>query len=128
MPPITAIGFDMWTDQKDFAFTNIVFATDEKAIRKWNDEDFVIRQRKQIRGMKINYNWITTDLPDDVPEGGLIGYIEFFWRCIQRKWVKVRNKPVVIILSASFLFVFLPIVFICCQLYRPDPFVHMKED
>jgi calnexin len=128
IPPLVGIGFDVWSDQRDIAITNILVGTDEKAIKKWNGEDFGVRQRRQIRIMKIHYDWIRTDLPDDVPESGIIGHIEYYLRSIQRRWSKVRHKTVVIALGACIVLICVPVVLIFCQLCDSDPFSKIKKD
>jgi calnexin len=128
-PPITAIGFNVWVEHRDFAFTNILVATDEAAVRTWNAQDFAVRQRRQVRAMKINYDWLRIDLPDDWPEPGFIGLIEFWGRSISRRWKAVRNKPLVLGITTAVISITLPIVvltwFFCCQ---PDPFAHLKVE
>jgi calnexin len=128
IPPIVGIGFDVWTSDSDFAFTNIAIGTDEEAIRKWNSEDFAVRQRMQIRKMKIAYSWIQTDLPDDQPEGGLLGYPAYWSRCLQRRWRGVRHKHAVIGISLLILLVLIPVILICWQLCRTEPFEKIKDE
>jgi hypothetical protein len=128
LPPIVGIGFNLWSDQRDFAFTNIAMATDEVAIKDWNAEDFAIRQSGQIAKMKVNYNWVTADLPEDFPHGGFFGYFDYGRRCLMRRWMRVENKPAVIVVSAGLLIVLLPMVLLCFQLFDVDPFSKMKQD
>lgn len=39
--PIVGAGFELWMVNKDIGFGNILIDTDEKAVRKWNDEHFL---------------------------------------------------------------------------------------
>jgi calnexin len=113
MPPISGIGFDVWSLPQDFAFTNILIATDENAVRTWNNEDFIIRQRRQVRAMKINYQWMEVDLPDDLPEPGIFGKLDYWKRCLWRRWDRVRNKTIVIVVTFTVIAVMMPIVVFC---------------
>jgi calnexin len=128
MPPIVGIGFDIWTDQSEFAFTNILIATDEKAIKKWNSEDFSVRQRIQVKGMRINYGWIRTDLPDDLPDPGIIGHVDYYLRRARVRWGKLHNKPIYIAITAVLLVILILIVLLFCYACESDPFSKMKTD
>jgi calnexin len=128
MPAISGIGFDVWSLPQDFAFTNIAIATDEEAIRKWNNEDFIIRQRRQVRAMKINYQWMEVDLPDDIPEPGIFGRLAYWRRCLWRRWDRVHNKVIVMVVTFTIIAAMMPIMVCCCQMCEPDPFAKMKVD
>jgi hypothetical protein len=128
IPPIVGIGFDIWADQREFAFTNILIATDENAVKKWNSEDFSVRQRIQVRGMRINYGWIRTDLPDDVPDDGIIGHIDYYLRTARVRWDKLKNKPIYIAGTAIVLVMAILIVLVFCFICESDPFSKMKTD
>lgn len=127
MPTITGIGFNVWTAYRDFAFTNILIANDVEAVKRWNSEDFNPRQRRQIRAIKINYQWIYTDEPPDKPEPGLIGHLEYYQRCVQRRWDRVHNKTAVLAISFTLLVISLPITVMCWDLFS-DPFPAKKYD
>jgi hypothetical protein len=127
IPPITAIGFNVWADQKEFMFRNILITTNESAVKEWNGEDFVIRQRKQIRAMKINYQWIDADVPDDVPKPGVVGRVAYWGRCTKRTWNKVPNKPLVIVITLTVILIMIPIIVFCSELCS-DPFAKLKTD
>ncbi|KAK8882132.1 hypothetical protein M9Y10_044772 [Tritrichomonas musculus] len=130
MPPMSGIGFNVWADQREFAFTNILIATNETEVKKWNNEDFNPRQRRQIRAMKINYNWIYTDEPPDRPGPGIFGFISYIGRCIGRFWDRIPNKPVVIAISSSIILITVPLTFIICDVCCYDPFdsIHKHMD
>lgn len=127
MPPLTGIGFNLWTEQREYAFTNILIATNETEVKRWNNEDFNPRQRKQIRAMKINYNWIYTDEPPDRPGPGILGFFSYIGRCIGRFWAKIPNKPVVIAISSSIILITVPIIFIICDVCCYDPFADIDK-
>ncbi|OHT12281.1 Calnexin 1 [Tritrichomonas foetus] len=126
MPPITGIGFDLWTAQREFAFTNILIATNETAVKSWNNEDFNPRQRRQIRAMKINYQWIFTDEPPDRPGPGVTGYAFYLGRCVKRQWARVPNKPAVVAISVAVILITIPLTIICCDIFS-DPFEYQYE-
>ena len=123
LPPITAIGFNIYGNYASFAFTNILIGNNEEAILEWDKEDFQGRQRKQIRIMKSNYQWITKEEPRDYPRGGIIGLFEYFGRVFHRLWKRIPNKPVTISLTVSVLLIFIPIIFLCYECMKPDPFM-----
>lgn len=122
LPPITGIGFDVWCSQRDFAFTNLLISTNETAVKKWNDEDFRVRQRRQIRAMKISYDWVFTDEPPDRPGPGVVGILSYLVRCLKRAWNRIPNKPIVIAISLSVILITIPLVLICCDICYDDPF------
>ena len=128
IPPITGIGFSVWSEYRDIAFTNVLIATNESAVKAWNEKDFVIRQRRQVRAMKISYNWINVDLPDDVPEPGVVGKLAYWGRCVDRKWKALKNKPVVITLSLTIVLVLLALIFFCWAVCEDDPFGKLKTE
>jgi calnexin len=128
MPPIIAIGFNVWSEYRDFAFTNILIATDEAAVRLWNAQDHNVRHRRQVRKMKINYDWVRIDVPDDWPEPGITGHVEYWGRCTRRAWQAIPNKPVVIGITTAVLCLIVPIVIMCYTLCEPDPFTKIKDD
>jgi hypothetical protein len=68
------------------------------------------------------------DLPDDVPEPGIFNRIDYWGRCIKRRWAKVENKVAVVAITGTVIAVMMPIVVFCCQLCEPDPFAHMKTE
>lgn len=121
IPPLTAIGFDIWTGQREFAFTNILIGTNVSEIKKWNAEDFLPRQKRQVRAMKINYDWIDMDEPDDKPGPGVTGYVAFEFRELGRWWAKLKNKPAIIAISSSVVMITIPLIILCCELCREDP-------
>jgi calnexin len=128
IPPIVAIGFAGWTEHRDFAFTNILISTNETEVKKWNALDFAVRQRRQVRMMRINYDWLRVDLPDDFPEPGLMGHLEFFKRVAVRKWNGIRNKSVIFVVVILALSITIAVMVCCCYLCEPDPFAHIKTD
>ena len=128
IPPITGIGFSVWAEYRDIAFTNILIATNESVIRAWNEKDFIIRQRRQVRAMKINYNWINVDLPDDLPDPGLVGHAAYYGRCLGRQWKALKNKPVVFTLTLTGTLLVIAMFFFCWTLCEDDPFTKLKTD
>jgi calnexin len=46
--PFTAIGFEIWAVNRELAFSNILMAHDEAAVKKYNVENFLIRKRVQL--------------------------------------------------------------------------------
>ena len=128
IPPLTGIGFNVWTQHREIAFTNVLIGTNETEIKRWNNEDFNPRQRRQIRTMKINYDWIFTDEPPDVPGPGISGKISYVERCIKRRWQKVQHKPVVLAMSSAIILVLIPLIYICYDTCFDDPFAHYKTD
>jgi calnexin len=128
IPPIVAIGFSVWTEHRDFAFTNILLATDEREVKKWNGLDFAVRQRRQVRMMRISYDWLRVDLPDDVPEPGIRGRLEYYGRAASGRWGAVKNKPLVFGVIIAVLAIVIPVTILCCYLCEPDPFAHLKTD
>jgi calnexin len=127
IPPITAIGFNIWGDQKEYMFRNIIITTNETAVKQWNHDDFVLRQRRQIRAMKINYQWVDVDVPDDFPKPERFGRIRFWMRCVKRAWARVPDKPLILLVSLAVLLVTIPIVVFCCDMCS-DPFAKLKQD
>jgi calnexin len=128
IPPLTAIGFNIWAKNRDVAFTNIAIANEEEGIRAWNREDFVIRQRRQIGQMSPKYEWIDTILPDDELESGFLGETAFKWRELKRKWKKSRNKTMIFAVSGTILSLMVPVVWIMCNCCDDDPFAKIKDD
>jgi hypothetical protein len=46
-PPFTGVGFELWATNRDIAFSNLLIAHNEEALRRWNAGDFLARQRAQ---------------------------------------------------------------------------------
>ena len=128
MPKLTGIGFDIWAAYRDIAFTNILIATNETVVRAWNENDFVLRQRRQIKAMKINYDWVNIDLPDDLPEPGLSGQLAYYGRCAGRYWKGVKHKSVVFAVSITGTLIVLLSIFFCWMVCEDDPFAKLKTD
>jgi hypothetical protein len=127
IPNLTAIGFNFWAANRDIAVTNIIIANDEDAIRAWNREDFVIRQRRQVRLTRIRYDWINVDLPDDAPEPGIFGRVGYYWRSIAKKWRATKRKALIIAGSATGVCLVIVLALMLVD-YFDDPFEKLKQD
>jgi calnexin len=51
-PPIVGAGFELWIVSKDAAFGNVYIGTDEKLLRKWNEDHFREKHGRQEHEMK----------------------------------------------------------------------------
>lgn len=120
LPPITGLAFDVWAEFPEFAFSNIMIATDETAIRKWNAEDFIIRQRKQIQAMRISYHWLKADDPTDFPVPGFVGHVQYYGRQVKKQWNKVENKPAVITIAIAIIMITIPLSIIAWAIFVDD--------
>lgn len=128
MPKLTGLGFDVWSAYRDTAFTNILIATNETVVRQWNDLDFVLRQRRQIKAMKINYDWVSIDLPDDAPEPGIAGLASYYVRCTTRYWRGLKHKSIIFAVSVLGTLITILSIFLCCMACEDDPFSKIKTD
>lgn len=128
LPPITGLGFDVWAEFRDMAFTNIIIATDEAAIREWNEYDFVIRQRRQASGMKFIYDWINIDLPKDAPEAGVLNHLEYAARCVNRFLKGLGNRPNVIAIGIVVTVTIMAFITLACLFCGDDHIERIKLD
>ena len=46
--PFTGIGFELWAVNRELAFSNVLIAHDEAAVREWNQRNFLVRQKIQM--------------------------------------------------------------------------------
>jgi calnexin len=44
-PPFTGVGFEIWAVNRELAFSNVLIAHDEEEVRRWNEVDFLARNR-----------------------------------------------------------------------------------
>jgi hypothetical protein len=108
-------------------FRNIIITDNETAVKQWNEEDFAVRQRRQIRAMKINYQWVDADIPEDAPKAEWFGRIRFWGRCVNRAWKRLPDKPLIILVAVAVLLITIPSVVFCCEVCS-DPFAKLKQD
>jgi len=59
---INGIGFEIWTVNKELAFTNILISSNEMEVIEWNSQDFLIRHMKQFDEMELIVNGNGTSL------------------------------------------------------------------
>jgi calnexin len=50
--PLVGVGFELWLVNKGVGFNNIFIGSDESAVRKWNAEHFVPKQKKQEEALQ----------------------------------------------------------------------------
>lgn len=53
LPPITGMGFEIWSVNRELAFSNILIGNDEEEILEWNSRDFLIRKQEQIKSYLV---------------------------------------------------------------------------
>ena len=121
LPPIYGIGFDIWGLHHDLMITNILISNNESIVKKWNKLDFSGRQKRQIKAMKISYDWINVDEEDEIDNDLNIFYkLLFKFKKMKKIWDKVQNKSAIIAIVLSSIMILIPILLICCEMFSTN--------
>jgi len=128
IPPIIGIGFDIWGAHHDIMITNVLISNNESIIKRWNKADFNGRQKRQIKAMKIAYDWINVDEEEEIIyEPSLTSYFSHYTKKTMKWWSKVDNKPAVIAIIVSAIMILIPVVFLCYELFTNDTYKEKIE-
>jgi calnexin len=51
-PPIAGVGFEVWMVDQNIGFDNVYIGYDEKALKRWNDQHFLLKKPEQSANYK----------------------------------------------------------------------------
>ncbi|EAY10552.1 Calreticulin family protein [Trichomonas vaginalis G3] len=113
LPGITGFSFNVWSFYHDILVTNLLVSHNESLIKRWNLEDFAQRQRRQIKMMKIAYDWIDIDKEIEIPpEPGMMNKVVYLAKRGYRKFNQIENKAAYTSIFCSIVFVMIPMLYV----------------
>ena len=68
-PGFHGIGFEIWHVNRDIAFQNILISNDEKAVLKWNENNFIPRQKWQLESYQEKDDEDISNYQKEKPKG-----------------------------------------------------------
>ena len=111
--PITAVGFDLWEVNKMIGFTNIYVGTDEAAVLKWNQENFIPKHQKQAAEQKkLEPETEKTEM------GGIAGEVNKFINKIKKAYLNLSNENQMVTIAGTVICALIPVILIliaCCR-------------
>ena len=105
--PFTGIGFELWAVNRELAFSNVLIAHDEQAVKQWNKDNFLVRQRYQRQNAERG------ELEEESRSGFYPKLIESFSRLKDSFQRIYRESPLATILLLILPFVFYGIIHFC---------------
>ena len=105
--PFTGIGFELWAVNRELAFSNVLIAHDEQAVKQWNKDNFLVRQRYQRQNAERG------ELEEESRSGFYPKLIESFSQLKDSFQRIYRESPLATILLLILPFVFYGIIHFC---------------